>query len=133
MVAEIAGSEATEPLRSYLVRIIIAGLILIPIVGLAAAFFANRMTGPVKPVGAAAAAVAHGDLTTTVPDLGQNEFGDVGRRLNLLTADLRAKEEALAEEEREIKRLYRSWPGCTGFCQQDRSCCTCAAGNCRSC
>jgi class 3 adenylate cyclase len=83
-------------------------LILIPIVGLAALFFADRMTKPVKPVVAAAAAVAQGDLTTTVPDLGRNEFGDVGRRLNLLTADLRAKENALAEEEREIKRLLLS-------------------------
>lgn len=45
-----------------------------------------------------------------MPDLAQSEFGDVGRRLNLLTADLRAKEEALAEEESEIKRLLLSAP-----------------------
>ncbi|MCP4965351.1 MAG: HAMP domain-containing protein [bacterium] len=108
VVAEVATSEANAPLRSYLVRILVVGLVLIPIVGLAAMFFADRMTKPVEPVVAAAAAVAGGDLTTTVPDLGRNEFGDVGRRLNLLTSELRAKEKALAAEESEIERLLLS-------------------------
>jgi len=108
VIAEIASAEAGGPLRDYVIRVLIAALILIPVVALVALFFADRVTKPVKPVVEAAADVAGGRLDTTLPDLGQNEFGDVARRLNLLTADLRAKEVALDEEEREIKRLLLS-------------------------
>ncbi|MDJ0497434.1 MAG: adenylate/guanylate cyclase domain-containing protein [Acidimicrobiia bacterium] len=108
VVAEVAAAEANDPLGSYLTRILIAGLVLIPIVVLLALLFADRMTKPVKPVVAAAGAVAGGDLSTTLPDLGRNEFGDVARRLNRLTAALREREEALASEEQEIRRLLLS-------------------------
>lgn len=108
VVAEIAAAEANDPLGAYRNRVLIAGLILIPIVVLLALLFADRMTKPVVPVVAAASAVAGGDLTTTLPDLGRNEFGDVARRLNRLTAALREREEALAAEEQEIQRLLLS-------------------------
>jgi class 3 adenylate cyclase len=108
VVAEVSAGEASDPLRDYVIRIIIAGLVLIPIVIFLAFLFADRMTRPVRPVVAAAAAVAQGNLDTKLPDLGRNEFGDVGRRLNLLTAALREKEEALAAEEKEITRLLLS-------------------------
>lgn len=108
VVAEISRAEANDPLLSYVTSILIAGLLLIPIVIVLALFFADRMTKPVRPVVEAAAAVAGGDLTTTLPDLGRNEFGDVARRLNRLTAALREKEDALAAEEQEIKRLLLS-------------------------
>lgn len=108
VVAEISKAEANDPLRSYLTRILIAGLILTPIVIVLALLLADRMTRPVRPVVEVAAAVAAGDLRATLPDLGRNEFGDVARRLNLLTASLRDKEDALAAEEREIKRLLLS-------------------------
>jgi class 3 adenylate cyclase len=108
VIAEIAVAEANDPLGEYVTRIIIAGVILIPIVVLLALLFADRMTRPVKPVVAAAAAVAGGDLDTTLPDLGRNEFGDVARRLNRLTAALREREEALAAEEQKTRQLLLS-------------------------
>ena len=108
VVAEIASSEANDPLNSFLIRLLIEGLILIPLVVLLALLFADRITRPVKPVVAAASAVAGGDLDATVPDLGRNEFGDAGRRLNRLTATLREKEEAIAAEEEKIRNLLLS-------------------------
>jgi class 3 adenylate cyclase len=108
LVAEASAGEAADPLRDYLTRVLIAALILIPIVGIAAVFLGVRITRPVKPVVDAAAEVAAGRLDTTVPDLGHNEFGDVGRRLNTLTADLQAHEKALAHEEAEITAMLLS-------------------------
>jgi class 3 adenylate cyclase len=108
VVADLASSEADRPLRTYAGRVAIAALILIPIVGLVALFLADRMTRPVKPVVDAAAQVAGGQLEITLPDLGRNEFGDAARRLNTLTVDLRAQEQALAREEREIRDLLLS-------------------------
>jgi len=108
VVAELAAGEADRPLRNYAFRVGIAALILVPIVGLLALFLSNRMTRPVKPVVDAAAAVADGELETRLPDLGRNEFGDLGRRLNALAADLRAQEDALAKEESEITKLLLS-------------------------
>lgn len=108
VVAEVAATEANDPLGAYLARILLTGVVLIPIVVLLALLFADRMTKPVAPVVAAAGAVAGGDLSTTLPDLGRNEFGDVARRLNRLTAALRDREEALAVEEEETRRLLLS-------------------------
>ncbi|MDJ0953977.1 MAG: adenylate/guanylate cyclase domain-containing protein [Acidimicrobiia bacterium] len=108
VVAEVAAAEANDPLGAYLARILITGVVLIPIVVLLALLFADRMTKPVEPVVAAAGRVADGDLSTTLPDLGRNEFGDVARRLNRLTAALREREDALAVEEQETRRLLLS-------------------------
>lgn len=108
VVADLASSEAGSPLRSYVTRLLVAAAILIPLVGLVGWFLADRMTRPIKPVVAAAAAVADGHLDTTLPDLGRNEVGDVARRLGTLTGDLRSQEDAIAEEEREITKLLLS-------------------------
>ncbi len=108
VVSELEAAEADEPLQSYVRRVLVVALVLVPIVGLIALFLADRMTRPVQPVVDAAANVAGGRLETALPDLGRNEFGDVARRLNTLTADLRDGERALAEEEREITRLLLS-------------------------
>ncbi len=108
VVAEVSAAEANDPLGAYLARILISGVVLIPIVIFLALLFADRMTKPVQPVVATAGAVAGGDLSTTLPDLGRNEFGDVARRLNRLTAALREREEALAVEEQEIRQLLLS-------------------------
>lgn len=108
LVAEASAGEAGAPLRRYLIRIMITALILIPLVAAGAVILGFSVTRPVKPVVDAAAEVAGGQLETTVPDLGRNEFGDVGRRLNVLTFDLRAQEEALAVEEAEITAMLLS-------------------------
>ena len=108
VVAEVSGAEAGASLRSFGNRLLVAAAILLPIVGLLALALADRMVRPVNPVVTVAAAIAAGDLNSEVPDLGRNEFGDVARRLNVVAADLRAQDQALEDEEREISRLLLS-------------------------
>jgi class 3 adenylate cyclase len=40
--------------------------------------------------------------------MGRNEYGDVGRRINTFTADLRAQKQALTDEASQVTRLLRS-------------------------
>ncbi|HSF87691.1 MAG TPA: HAMP domain-containing protein [Acidimicrobiia bacterium] len=108
LVASLDVGEATGPLRSYTLRLLLVAAVLIPVVAILAAILSARMTRPVAPIVAAAADVAGGELTVELPDLGRNEFGDVARRLNTLTSDLREREAALEAEERGITTLLLS-------------------------
>ena len=108
IVAEIPNAESGESLRMFRNRLLIVGGLLVPIVWLLSAALSKRMTRPVGPVVSAAAAIAGGDLETTAPDLGRNEFGDVARRLNVVASDLRRQRQSLQDEEREITRLLLS-------------------------
>ena len=60
------------------------------------------MTRPVEPAVEVAARIAGGDLDIEIPDLGRNEYGDVARRINTFTADLRAQKQALDDEARRV-------------------------------
>ncbi len=105
VVAQFAASEAGGPLGSFLTRVLLVAAILIPVVVGLAFWLANAMTRPLNPVIDASTAIAAGDLTAFVPDLGRNEIGDVGRRINTLTADLRDYSNRLEREEEEITEL----------------------------
>jgi len=108
VVAQLADGEARGPLASYLLRLGIVAAIVVPLVALAGLLLAGLFTRPFRPVIEGAGRIADGDLDVVVPDLGRNELGDVGRRLNALAAHLRAQEEALAAEEQETTRLLLS-------------------------
>lgn len=108
VVSEIRWSEANDAVSSYTRRMLIAAAILLPIVGLLGLLLADRITRPVEPVVSAAGLVASGDLEIEIPDLGRNEYGDVGRRINTFTADLRAQKQSLDEESEEVIRLLKS-------------------------
>lgn len=105
VVAGLAADEADNALNSYILRVALIALILVPLVGATAAFLAGRLTRPVEPLVDTAAAVAGGDLDAQAPDLGRNEYGDLANRLNTLTSDLRAEEATRAAEEEEITSL----------------------------
>lgn len=105
VVAEVAASEAEGPLRSFRNRILLTAAILIPAGALLALALADRMTQPVEPVVRGAAAIAGGDLEPDLPDLGNNEFGDVARQMEKLAAEFRRHEGELAEQEQEMTRL----------------------------
>ncbi len=99
IVADIAASETDDAVNSYLGTVLLLTALLVPVVWLCGLWLARRLTRSVAPLLAAADSVASGDLETTAPDLGGDELGDLARRLNDLTADLRSEEEALAAEE----------------------------------
>jgi len=105
VVAGLAESEAGNALNSYIWRVALVALILVPLVGIAGIFLAGRITRPVGPLVDTAAAVAGGDLDAEAPNLGRNEYGDLANRLNTLTGDLREQEAARSAEEHEITSL----------------------------
>jgi class 3 adenylate cyclase len=102
VVAGLAKGEADNALNSYLRKVLLVALILVPVVAVVAIFSADRLTRPVEPVIDAAERVAAGDLNSEAPDLGRNEYGDLANRINHLTAQLREDEAALAARERDI-------------------------------
>jgi class 3 adenylate cyclase len=108
VVSELQWSEANDAVSRYTRRMLLTAAILLPIVGLLGLVLADRITRPVDPVVAIAGQVADGDLNVEIPDMGRNEYGDLGRRINTFTADLRAQKGALDEESREVTRLLKS-------------------------
>jgi HAMP domain-containing protein len=108
VVSELATAEAYAPLSDFNRLLLITALILVPLVAAAGLVLADRITRPVTPVVEAAAAVARGDLTARAPDLGRQEIGDVGRRLNALTEELAEQRAARTAEEHEITQLLQS-------------------------
>jgi class 3 adenylate cyclase len=105
VVAGLAEGEANTALNSYVRKVLLVALILIPVVAVVAIITADRLTRPVEPVIDAAERVAAGDLNSEAPDLGRNEYGDLANRINHLTAQLRENEAALAERERDITEV----------------------------
>lgn len=108
VVADLGADEANAPLSELQVRLLITAFIVAPLVAAAALLLADRISRPIRPVVDGAAAVAHGDLDAEIPDLGPTEIGDVGRRLNVLTGDLRRERAARTEQRDAIAELLRS-------------------------
>jgi class 3 adenylate cyclase len=102
IVADLAQAEADQPLSDYLARLLLLTAIVVPVVGLLGWLLAAWLAGPVRPLLTAADRVSEGDLDTEVGDLGRNEYGDLGRQLDGLTAESRAQRERLTEEERRL-------------------------------
>ncbi|MDX2381483.1 MAG: HAMP domain-containing protein [Acidimicrobiia bacterium] len=99
VVAEVPLRDARSPLYSYALRMLLVVAIIVPLAALVGAWLANRSTRPVGPVVDAAAAVAGGDRDPDLPELGRDEFGDLGHRLHAMAADL-------GEQERELEAEY---------------------------
>jgi class 3 adenylate cyclase len=99
VVAEVPLNDARSPLYSYALRMLLIVAIIIPLSALLGAWLANRSTRPVRPVVEAASAVAAGDRDPDLPDLGRDEFGDLGRRLRRMAGQL-------GEQERELEAEY---------------------------
>ncbi len=108
VVADLGAAEANAALASLQRGLLVLALILVAAVAGVGVLLADRIARPVQPVVTAAAAVAGGDLDTPVTDLGRTEIGDIGRRLNTLTDDLRAQRDAKAAEQSEITELLLS-------------------------
>ncbi|HEX6254331.1 MAG TPA: HAMP domain-containing protein [Euzebyales bacterium] len=108
VVSQLLTAEANEPLGDFNRLLLVTALMLVPLVAVAGLFLADRITRPVTPVVETATAVAGGDLSARAPELGRHEIGDVGRRLNALTAELAEQRAARTAEEHEITQLLQS-------------------------
>jgi HAMP domain-containing protein len=102
IVADLARAEANRPLADYLGRLLVLAAVLVPVVGLVGWLLASWLARPVRPLLDAATRVAAGDLSTRIGDLGRNEYGDLGRQLDGLTAESRAQRQRLVDEEQQL-------------------------------
>ena len=72
--------------------------VLLPLAALAGFLLARRLTKPIPVAVEAARAVAGGERHLDLPSLGNDEFGDLGRRLTRMAGTLERQEQALADE-----------------------------------
>ena len=105
IVAEMSAAQARSFLVDYGWSLLLLALITIPVAAIAAYFMAHRLTKPVGPLTTASDAIAEGNVDAQVPDLGRNEFGDLGNRINAVSAEIRASDTKREERNREIMQV----------------------------
>jgi signal transduction histidine kinase len=95
-------SEVREAVRSTTRRLALAGLILLGIMALIAAFLAQRFGGPLSALLAGVKAVAAGDLTIRIAERGALGTAQVAHGFNQMTTALARAQEQIerAEEQR---------------------------------
>jgi class 3 adenylate cyclase len=103
VVTETPLDDARKPLFDYLRRMAVVVAVIVTIATIVGFLLARRLTRPIPVAVQAARAVAEGERTLDLPDLRNDEFGDLGRRL-IRTADTLSRQERALEAEFERKR-----------------------------
>lgn len=105
VVAEVSAAQANSFLVDFGWSILLLALITIPVAAVAAYFMARYLTQPVVPLTTASESIAAGHVDVQVPDLGRNEYGDLGNRINTISAEIRESDAQRAERNREILQV----------------------------
>jgi class 3 adenylate cyclase len=105
VVTDAPLSDTQQPLRDYAIKMLLVLLVVLPLSGLVGVWLARLLTRPIPPAVEAADKVAHGDRHPELPALGNDEFGDLGRRLVKMAGELERQESALAEEYENKRQL----------------------------
>ena len=104
-VAEQSTDEATDALDKFVRTILVMLAILLPIIALIGTVIARGLVRPINPLVAAASGIAEGDLEPDLPELGNNELGDLARQLERVAQQLDQQDHALLEEEARITEM----------------------------
>jgi class 3 adenylate cyclase len=111
VVTETPLADVRRPLIQYLVRMGVVVAIVLPISVAIGFLLARRLTKPIPGAVAAAQAVADGERRLDLHGLGNDEFGDLARRLSKMAETLERQERALeAEYERKRELLLSVLP-----------------------
>jgi len=105
VVSEVPRSAVLAPLTAYLGRIALVLGIVLPVVAALGLWLAGRLTRPIKPIVAAAGAIAAGERDPDIDTATRDEFGDLGRRLSAMASALAEHEQALSDEYDTTRRL----------------------------
>lgn len=105
VVTDVPLGDALQPLNSYLIRMAIVLLLILPSSALIGFWLAKRLTRPIAPAVEAALAVSNGERKPQLSTLGNDEFGDLGRQLLLMAGELERQEAALADEYESTRQL----------------------------
>ena len=107
-MTEVPLTVARRPLIDYLIRMGIVAAVLLPLAALVGFLLARRLTRPIPVAVTAARAVADGERHLDLPPRGNDEFGDLQRRLTRMAATLERQEQALHEEFESKRQLLLS-------------------------
>ena len=105
VVTDVPLGDALQPLNDYLFKMAIVLLLVLPSSALVGFWLAKRLTRPIAPAVEAALAVSNGERKPQLPALGNDEFGDLGRRLIKMAEELERQETALADEYESTRQL----------------------------
>ncbi|MEO1057359.1 MAG: adenylate/guanylate cyclase domain-containing protein [Actinomycetota bacterium] len=105
IISEVSQSDATRPLYDYLLRIVLVMVILVPAAAIIGIALARRLTRPIGPTVRAAETIAGGERHPDLDEERRDEFGDLGRRLNLMARDLEVQETELSDEYERRRQL----------------------------
>ncbi|TFH14030.1 MAG: HAMP domain-containing protein, partial [Acidimicrobiales bacterium] len=108
VVTEVPLSVVRRPLLDFLLRMGVVAAVLLPLAALAGFLLARRLTRPIPVAVAAARAVADGERHLELPPRGNDEFGDLQRRLTKMAATLERQELALDQEYEQKRQLLLS-------------------------
>lgn len=108
VVTEQQVRESDEELGRFLWSIVILLAILLSALAVTGAILARRLARPLRPLVDAAAGVAAGDHEVPLPELGNNELGDVARQLQSVTDRMREQEASIQAEEARIATMLEN-------------------------
>jgi two-component system, NtrC family, nitrogen regulation sensor histidine kinase NtrY len=95
-------------LRSYLLALVLIGLVVVTLASWFGMYLARGITGPIKLLAQGTEAIAAGDLNYKIPPVGDDELGHLVSSFNQMTADLRASTTELEQRRRYTETLLRN-------------------------
>ena len=98
VVTDVPVDDARKPVNDFVRRMLFVALIVVPLAALIGVLIARRLSRPIGPAVDAARAVAEGERSVQADSLGNDEFGDLGRRLDRMAVALGQQEAALSDE-----------------------------------
>jgi two-component system, NtrC family, nitrogen regulation sensor histidine kinase NtrY len=95
-------------LRSYLLALVLIGLVVVTLASWFGMYLARGITGPIKLLAQGTEAIAAGDLDYRIPPVGDDEIGRLVDSFNQMTEDLRESSSELEQRRRYTETLLRN-------------------------
>ncbi|HUA35451.1 MAG TPA: ATP-binding protein [Candidatus Binataceae bacterium] len=95
-------------LRSYMLALVLIGLVVITLASWFGMYLARGVTGPIKRLAQGTEAIAAGNLDYKIPPVGDDELGHLVKSFNKMTADLRASTTEIEQRRRYTETLLRN-------------------------
>ncbi len=95
-------------LRSYLLALVLIGLVVVTLASWFGMYLARGITGPIKLLAQGTEAIAAGDLNYRIPPVGDDEIGRLVDSFNQMTEDLRKSSNELEQRRRYTETLLRN-------------------------
>jgi class 3 adenylate cyclase len=114
LLAEIDEAELFSGIRRLARNLLLLAAVLIPTLTLLALWMARAFIRPIRRLQDATESVSGGNYTYVIPMAGKDEFGDLAKAFNAMSAKLGERDESLQQQIQENQRLLLSiLPGST--------------------